>query len=58
MVRDFTMKLGPEIRTGLLQGGGSAVVNLVKGNKLTLIFDDAEKENGTADRLWVDYKDH
>lgn len=47
---------GPEIRTGLLKGGGSAVINLVKGNKLTLSLMDQDKESGDADRVWVDYK--
>lgn len=47
---------GPEIRTGLLKGGGSAIVNLVKGNKITLSLMDADKESGDMDRVWVDYK--
>ena len=47
---------GPEIRTGLLKGGGSAIVNLVKGNKITLSLMDADKESGDVDRVWVDYK--
>ena len=47
---------GPEIRTGLLKGGGSAIVNLVKGNKITLSLMDADKESGDIDRVWVDYK--
>jgi len=47
---------GPEIRTGLLEGGGSAIVNLVKGRQITLSLLDADKEKGTAERIWVDYK--
>ena len=47
---------GPEIRTGLLKGGGSAIVNLVKGRKLILSLMDADKESGDEDRIWVDYK--
>lgn len=47
---------GPEIRTGLLKGGGSAIVNLVKGRKLVLSLMDADKESGDEDRIWVDYK--
>merc|ERR1739838_724441 len=47
---------GPEIRTGLLKGGGSAIVNLVKGNKITLSLMDADKESGDIDRVRVDYK--
>ena len=48
--------VGPEIRTGLLEGGGSAIVNLVKGRQITLSLLDADKEKGTAERIWVDYK--
>ena len=47
---------GPEIRTGLLKGGGSAVVDLIKGNKITLSLMDQDKENGDVERIWVDYK--
>jgi len=47
---------GPEIRTGLLQGGGSAIVNLEKGEKIVLSLDDADKESGNKDKIWVDYK--
>jgi len=47
---------GPEIRTGLLKGGGSAVLNLVKGAKITLSLMDQDKESGDIDRVWVDYK--
>ena len=47
---------GPEIRTGLLQGGGSAIVNLEKGEKIILSLDDSDKECGNKDKIWVDYK--
>ncbi|XP_026492826.1 pyruvate kinase-like isoform X2 [Vanessa tameamea] len=47
---------GPEIRTGLLEGGGSAEVELKKGGVLTLSTDPAYQEKGTADVVFVDYK--
>ncbi|KAK3094802.1 hypothetical protein FSP39_006397 [Pinctada imbricata] len=47
---------GPEIRTGLLEGGASAEVSLVAGNKLKLTTDDQFKEKCNKDVLWVDYK--
>ena len=47
---------GPEIRTGLLVGGGSAIVTLVKGEKITLSLDEADFEKGTKDKIYVDYK--
>ncbi|XP_052237432.1 pyruvate kinase PKM-like isoform X3 [Dreissena polymorpha] len=47
---------GPEIRTGLLEGGGSAVVILETGKMIKLTIDDAWYEKGTKDCIWIDYK--
>ncbi|CAH1789631.1 unnamed protein product [Owenia fusiformis] len=47
---------GPEIRTGLLKGGGSAEIELKKGGTLILTTDDEYKESGDEERVWVDYK--
>ncbi|CAJ0574384.1 unnamed protein product, partial [Mesorhabditis spiculigera] len=46
---------GPEIRTGLLQGGGSAEVELVKGASIRLTTDAKLESSGTAVNLYVDY---
>jgi len=47
---------GPEIRTGLLKGGGSAIVTLEKGKSITLSLDKADFDIGTVDKIFVDYK--
>lgn len=47
---------GPEIRTGLLAGGASAEVELVKGASIRLTTDPKFQESGTAVNLYVDYK--
>ncbi|KAJ8036681.1 Pyruvate kinase PKM [Holothuria leucospilota] len=47
---------GPEIRTGLLAGGGSAEVELVAGEKIRVTLDDKFKESGTKEQIYVDYK--
>ncbi|EYB82697.1 hypothetical protein Y032_0353g3296 [Ancylostoma ceylanicum] len=47
---------GPEIRTGLLSGGATAEVELVKGKKITLTTDAKFKEACTAETLYLDYK--
>uniref|UniRef100_H2ZLQ3 Pyruvate kinase n=1 Tax=Ciona savignyi TaxID=51511 RepID=H2ZLQ3_CIOSA len=47
---------GPEIRTGLLKGGGSADVELVKGKTIKLSLDEADFERGDASCIFVDYK--
>jgi pyruvate kinase len=47
---------GPEIRTGLLTGGGSAEIELVKGSSIRLTTDPKFEESGTAVNLYVDYK--
>ncbi|XP_032454928.1 pyruvate kinase isoform X2 [Nasonia vitripennis] len=46
---------GPEIRTGLLEGGGSAEVELKKGQTFKLTTDKAYAEKGNADTVYVDY---
>ncbi|CAH1107570.1 unnamed protein product [Psylliodes chrysocephalus] len=47
---------GPEIRTGLLEGGGSAEVELKKGDKIKLTTDKAYESKGTKDMVYVDYE--
>lgn len=46
---------GPEIRTGLLEGGATAEVELVKGKSVKVTTDDAFKEKGSVDLIYVDY---
>lgn len=46
---------GPEIRTGLLEGGGTAEVNLKKGGTIKLTTNKTYIEKGTADIVYVDY---
>ncbi|KAL0832552.1 hypothetical protein ABMA28_000757 [Loxostege sticticalis] len=47
---------GPEIRTGLLEGGGSAEVELKKGDTIKLTTDTSLSEKGNASVVYVDYK--
>ncbi|KAL3103999.1 hypothetical protein niasHT_020692 [Heterodera trifolii] len=47
---------GPEIRTGLLAGGGSAEILLEKDASIRLTTDAAFEKSGTAINLYVDYK--
>lgn len=46
---------GPEIRTGLLKGGPSAEVELVRGESITLTTEDSYKEASDEKTLYVDY---
>lgn len=47
---------GPEIRTGLLEGGATAEVELVKGESVRVTIDDAYVEKGSTKVIYVDYK--
>ncbi|XP_052785646.1 pyruvate kinase PKM-like isoform X3 [Mya arenaria] len=47
---------GPEIRTGILEGGASAEVRLETGNLIKITIDDQYYEKCSAEVLWVDYK--
>ncbi|XP_044743196.1 pyruvate kinase-like isoform X3 [Chrysoperla carnea] len=47
---------GPEIRTGLLEGGGSAEIELKKGATIKLTIDKAYENRGNADAIYVDYE--
>lgn len=46
---------GPEIRTGLLEGSGTAEIELKKGDKICLTINKEFAEKGTGKMVWVDY---
>ncbi|XP_071493141.1 pyruvate kinase PKM-like [Diadema antillarum] len=46
---------GPEIRTGLLAGGGSAEIKLEAGKTIRLSLDKADSESGSVEKIYVDY---
>jgi len=46
---------GPEIRTGLLEGGASAEIELIKDATIKLTTDQAFYEKCTSEMLFVDY---
>ncbi|XP_050547084.1 pyruvate kinase-like [Daktulosphaira vitifoliae] len=46
---------GPEIRTGLLEGGGSAEVELKRGEQIRLTTDKQFESHGNGKEVYVDY---
>ncbi|XP_072503324.1 pyruvate kinase PKLR isoform X2 [Notamacropus eugenii] len=46
---------GPEIRTGILQGGPESEVEIVKGSQVRVTVDPTFRTLGNASTVWVDY---
>ncbi|ERE92255.1 pyruvate kinase isozymes R/L [Cricetulus griseus] len=46
---------GPEIRTGILQGGPESEVEIVKGSQVLVTVDPEFRTRGDANTVWVDY---
>ncbi|VVC30314.1 Pyruvate kinase, barrel,Pyruvate/Phosphoenolpyruvate kinase-like [Cinara cedri] len=46
---------GPEIRTGLIEGSGSAEVKLKKGGEIQLSTDKAIEQIGNSNKVFIDY---
>ncbi|XP_029412816.1 pyruvate kinase PKLR isoform X3 [Nannospalax galili] len=46
---------GPEIRTGILQGGPESEVEIVKGSQVLVTVDPEFRTRGDAHTVWVDY---
>ncbi|KAH0515224.1 Pyruvate kinase PKLR [Microtus ochrogaster] len=46
---------GPEIRTGILEGGPESEVEIVKGSQVLVTVDPKFQTRGTANTVWVDY---
>ena len=46
---------GPEIRTGVLQGGPESEVEIVKGSQVLVTVDPKFRTRGDAKTVWVDY---
>ncbi|OWK04557.1 PKLR [Cervus elaphus hippelaphus] len=46
---------GPEIRTGILQGGPASEVEIVKGSQVLVTVDPELRTRGDANTVWVDY---
>ena len=47
---------GPEIRTGLIRGSGTAEIQLINGNNIRVVTKDEYADNCDENNLWLDYK--